>query len=266
MTVDARLGNTPRRYLGEPPAGINMRLPPEIHHSVVFLGYRNSSLGMDELILNGTGSVMSVGDIGEPLHFYLVTARHVARALVGKRAVVRANNADGTAEEIALDDKWWFYPGNEHFTDVAVRPFDIRELDVSPIPLSMFLDDETICDRYIGPGDEVSITGLFTHISGESRNLPIVRRGSVAMIPQEKIPGVNLGDCVRDIDGYLIEIRSVGGLSGSPAFVRAPIGVDYDVHTRSGKWRVAKVHFQGDYFLLGICQGHWEIPPSGKKN
>ena len=81
------------------------------------------------------------------------------------------------------------------------------------------------------------------------------------MLPDAEIPHVHIGDCSTDIDAYLIDVRSVVGLSGSPAFVRAPIGVDYNVHTRSGKFRVARAHFQGDCFFLGLCQGHWEISP-----
>ena len=74
-----------------------------------------------------------------------------------------------------------------------------------------------------------------------------------------------MGDGVCDIEAYLAEVRSVGGLSGSPVFVRTSVGVDYDVHGRSGARRIARVHLQGDYFFLGLMHGHWEIP-SGKRN
>ena len=48
-----------------------------------------------------------------------------------------------------------------------------------------------------------------------------------------------------DMDAYLIEARSIGGLSGSPVFVRysAQAGISYEVH------------------LFGVMVGHWDLPP-----
>ena len=116
-------------------------------------------------------------------------------------------------------------------------------VDFKVVPLEMFLSDEIIQQKRIGLGDEVFITGLFAHASGSQRNQPIVRMGNIAMIPSEPIP-TDLGS----IEAYLIEARSIGGLSGSPAFVRetAPVGL-------------------GTFYLLGLMHGHWDIPPE-KKN
>jgi hypothetical protein len=78
----------------------------------------------------------------------------------------------------------------------------------------MFADTETIAHHDLGVGDEVFITGLFTKVTETTKNIPIVRTGTVAMMPGEEIPfGNNL------IEAYLIESRSIGGLSGSPVFV-----------------------------------------------
>lgn len=103
----------------------------------------------------------------------------------------------------------------------------------------MFLTDEVIRSKGIGTGDEVFITGLFIHLAGSARNLPIVRMGNIAMMPDEPVP-TRMGL----IDAYLIEARSIGGLSGSPAFVRetVPGGI-------------------GGFYLLGLMHGHWDIPP-----
>ena len=46
-------------------------------------------------------------------------------------------------------------------------------------------------------------------------NLPIVRLGAIAAMPGEYIK-TDWG-CLR---AYLIEARSIGGLSGSPVFIR----------------------------------------------
>ena len=244
-----------------------MRTPPEILKSVVFLGDVAGQVPNETPALRGTAFIVCVQEQSRS-YLYLVTARHSVLALSGKRAVVRANTHSGGYKRIDIDDKWWFHPTEEKCVDVAVRPFPPNELDVVPIPLSMFLGDKEIYEYYVGPGDDVVITGLFTRMVGESANVPILRRGSVAMFPDQKIISASMGrgEDPQDIEGYLIEVRSVGGLSGSPAFVRASIGLDFDVHNRSGHRRMARVHVQGDYFLLGLAQGHWEIPPSQRNS
>jgi hypothetical protein len=58
-------------------------------------------------------------------------------------------------------------------------------------------------------------------MTGRKRNIPIVRTGNISMIPSEKVPGIQIrrGESVES-EVYLIEARSVGGLSGSPVFIR----------------------------------------------
>lgn len=259
ITLDARLGKTPRWYLDRAPSGINMRTPDEVLKCALFLGHFEGG----DLHLGGTAFVVSLKERWGSSYPYLVTARHAIIAIGNREQGIRANLRDGGADDIRIEgeSKWWFHPTEEKSVDVAVRPFVADEFDIIAIPTSMFLGDSDIQEYYVGQGDEVVIPGLFTQLIGRSKNVPIIRRGSVAMFPDEPIPSVDMGDSIQDIDGYLVEVRSVGGLSGSPAFVRAPIGMDYKVHGTSGDYRVATAHLQGDYFFLGLMQGHWEIPP-----
>ena len=61
--------------------------------------------------------------------------------------------------------------------------------------------------------------------------------GNIAMMPNEPVPTK-----IGLIDAYLIEARSIGGLSGSPAFVRETIvGI-------------------GNFHLMGLMHGHWDLP------
>lgn len=54
------------------------------------------------------------------------------------------------------------------------------------------------------------------------------------------------------IDAYLVEARSIGGLSGSPVF--ANLGV---VRVREGQ---LKYRPDGTlYYLLGLMHGHWDL-------
>jgi hypothetical protein len=145
--------------------------------------------------------------------------------------------------------------------DLAVIPFLPSRglnLDVRSVATDIFLTVEDVAKHRIGAGDEVFMTGLFTKVKGQSKNLPIVRMGSVALIPDERVPfGDNL------IDAYLVETRSIGGLSGSPAFVSETVQMAYP--SRAGKPypEEADIYFvPGKTFFMGLVIGHWDVPPN----
>jgi hypothetical protein len=109
----------------------------------------------------------------------------------------------------------------------------------------------------ISVGDEAFVIGLFTYLSGTRRNTPIVRTGNLALLPDERVPTADMGD----IKAYLLEVRSFGGLSGAPVFVRETVttqGVSVDI---SGTPFVspAPVSGVGNSWLLGLMHGHWDI-------
>lgn len=81
----------------------------------------------------------------------------------------------------------------------------------------MALADEADIEAHaIGIGDEVLMVGLFTKRYGYRKNIPIVRGGIISAMPEEPIEDQETGNLY---DAYLIEIRSIGGLSGSPVIV-----------------------------------------------
>jgi hypothetical protein len=118
-----------------------------------------------------------------------------------------------------------------------------------------FLTPEIIKQRQIGPGDTAFTIGLFSLMTGGQKNFPIVRSGHIAMMPDEKIPNVEIGQWTGEAEGYLVEMRSVGGLSGSPVFVRETVRVPI----KDEEEKVARGI--GRSWLLGLMHGHWEIPP-----
>jgi hypothetical protein len=248
-----------------------MRIPDWVPRSVVFLGQRTVKNRREMLRLAGTAFAVAVPAAlpgGRTIyHRYLVTARHVVLALAGREICVRANTTDGYYKQLVIGRNagWWTHPTEERFVDAAVLPFEnidggLEDLEVTPVEADRILSrDDQISDYYIDQGDEVYISGLFTKLTGEERNLPICRTGAIAMMPRDKIPNVKIGDSRVDMEGYLVEIRSVGGLSGSPVFVRASIGLPCQVVSRSGQSRIVEAHVPGDFFLLGLVHGHWEI-------
>ena len=226
-----------------------MRVPDEVRQCTVFLGRKTAQEGSTvSLKLSGSAffvSVPSADPDAKHTFVYLVTARHVVEGTEGQEIMLRANTKEGTSIALSTSKSSWSYHPTQESVDVAVLPWAPPDsVEYKHVPQSMFLTDEIIAERTIGTGDEVFLAGLFAHLSGNKRNLPIVRLGNVAMMPDEPIP-----TSIGPIDGYLIEARSIGGVSGSPVFVRETAG------TRGGS-----------FYLMGLIHGHWDIPPENKND
>ncbi len=256
--VDERFGDGPRYYLTEP-KDIDMRVPDQIRKCVLFVGLPE----MPEPEYRGTGFIVTVPGTQSNTFAFMVTARHVAERLQGKEFYIRVNKRDRTA--VALKgrptDPWWFHPTDRKHVDAAVTffaPSQLAQLDIEHVPFSMFINHATLEVQNIGVGDEVFIPGLFTKITETARNIPIVRTGTIAMIPGERIP---FGDDF--IDAYLIEARSIGGLSGSPVFVRQTVVMETSSSpmVMAGRKPDGLMHgVGGRIFLLGSMIGHWDVP------
>jgi hypothetical protein len=82
------------------------------------------------------------------------------------------------------------------------------EYDHVVVPVSRCATQEILRQLEVGPDDEVFITGLFAYHHGNQRNIPIVRVGNIACLNEEKIHTTDFAE----IDAYLIEARSIGGL------------------------------------------------------
>jgi hypothetical protein len=179
---------------------------------------------------------------------YLVTARHMV-ALTRKYGVLlaRVRLADGTTTYIPFTEESW----HEHSsTEVAVALLRISSpMDQTTIPIDAFELDTKVAEHRISIGDEVFFMGLFSEHPGKEHNQPIARFGNVALMPGERVQ-VDVGDSMARIRAYLIEARSSGGHSGSPAFVYFP-------PDRFGN--SISVSAEVPIFFLGLVQGHYDI-------
>jgi hypothetical protein len=104
----------------------------------------------------------------------------------------------------------------------------------------------------LGIGDEVVIPGLFHSHLGTQRNVPIVRTGNIAAMRDEPVP-----TSYGSMDAYLVEMRSIGGISGSPVLMHmemrpAVLLPESDVAIAVEKSK--KVHY-----LFGLVHGHYTI-------
>lgn len=247
-----------------------MRVPDEIRKSVLFIGVKDE---LPEWEWKGTGYLLKVlvpDNVveGRPIIF-LATARHVAEKLESRDFALRLNSNNGQLAIIegGADQKWWYHPTEKRYVDAAVTIFyppNLNDLDIFPIDLAMCVSRQNIHAYDLGVGDEVFLAGLFTHVTETTRNVPIVRIGNLAMMPGERIPYKD----GRLIDTYLVESRSIGGLSGSPVFIRQTVFMKgFKPETRFNSSQhvppsdlSAVMAGTGRIFFLGSMIGHWDSP------
>jgi hypothetical protein len=179
---------------------------------------------------------------------YLVTARHVIdkiRAKGVEHVCVRLNRKDGPARWFGTLVRDWFVDPDNASTDAAILRCTIgSSVDHIAFPRLPRLSDGSEPQYEITLGDEVFMIGLFRDYRGPERNIPIVRVGNFACF----VEGTVLPTGARHFDKFLIEVRSIGGLSGSPVFLHV---------NRSRLWNRSGLPEIGIYNWLGLLQGHY---------
>lgn len=247
--ADHRLGGKPRYYLAENEEAL-MLVPPEIRKCVAFLAIKDKT--GDRLIGTAFFAGFNQAETASSLGFdvvYLVTARHVVEKgidrSIDKIIYIRMNTKDGAVGWVQSQANQWRFHPDDNSVDVAAMAWapPREEYDYLYVPENIAATDEIIESQSIGVGDEVFLTGLFSSHFGKDRNIPIIRVGNIAAMPEEKIE-----TSIGDIDAYLVEARSIGGLSGSPVFVHLS-GV------RKGSLALGKEPI----FWLGLMHGHWDV-------
>ena len=219
-----------------------------------------------------TGFLILTQEAGNEWRFpYIVTAEHVISALLtaGHSIFCRLNLNDGTVRTESLAEAHWSYHPTEKDdlrTDVAVTPLmfstDALAHDFIPLPENGFTVGGQ--RKRFGLGDQIFAIGLFKNHFGQDRNIPIIRIGNIAAMPEEPI-NTRLGL----MDAYLIEARSIAGLSGSPVFVdeppsATPVGQPPMI-SAAGIIRDTRFYSDPDavewtqYHLLGLIHGHFDI-------
>jgi hypothetical protein len=242
-----------KRWYSSKPKDANMRVPDDITKCVCFLAVREENAygtGEDDVFI-GTAFFMQTSEEGG--HFrYLVTAKHIIDEAKEKgytEIYARVNTAAGGSEMILLRDEW--IPSENPAIDAVALSFNptIIVFDYFPLITGLCVNDDNIYKAGIGIGDELLITGLFNRKHGYRKNMPIVRSGSIAAMPDRREPFVT--ESGETYEAYLVEMRSISGLSGSPVFVLTET-------SRPPQGR----HGEAFYFktlLLGMIRGHWDL-------
>ena len=155
---------------------------------------------------------------------YLVTAKHNVEKASGQQLYASINNGliggDREAAWLPIEVERWFDHPTDAAADVVVadwRPPDSSAASYRGILTDAFIEGppETGAHFELIEGMETATAGLFAYHSGVARHTPIIRVGNIASIPHDPV-----ATALGPAEAYLIEARSVGGLSGSPVSVR----------------------------------------------
>lgn len=197
-----------------------MRFHSDALRGVFYVGFQ---LADGKFQFGGTGFLLGISPSSDPKVVkacFMVTAKHV----IDK---IKATGVDGVWTRFNLSDHkghvWakskyesWFSHPTDATIDVAIRPLPPNpKLDHAVVPWASRVTPDFISDLDIGVGDEVIVLGLFSQHAGKERNRPIARVGNIASMDQGEKVSTRFGPA----EGYLIEARSIGGISGSPVFV-----------------------------------------------
>lgn len=237
-----------------------MRVPEFVLKCVAFIGevqHEDSSGFSGELCATGFFVTAPSETFPENTYTYFVTAKHVPDDLKGKNAYILVNKkGGGTTTDVRLVNNMLYHHPTDRTADVAVAAVvPGTEADIVGISSSDFITPDLLKNQNpIGIGDETVITGLFIPASGGQQNMPILRHGNVAMMPNEPIE-TDLGYA----DVYLVEARSIGGVSGSPIFVRQTLKLEMQQGSGEPKSLITGL---GKAWLLGLMHGHWDIKES----
>jgi len=228
-----------------------MLIPDDVRKCVAFIGLK---------LANGTfrlaGSVFFLGkdkpgdSNANPV--YAITAKHVIDGIRGTGVEyiwLRLNLKDGGADWFSTKIADWLFHPTDHSIDVAILKTTVDiAFDHLVFPYSLCITDEKMKENEVSLGDEVFITGMFRHHHGTKRNIPIVRVGNIACMTEEKIVTKSFGE----MEAYLVEARSIGGLSGSPVFLNLGIAriINQQIKFASGS---------PIYYLFGLVHGHYDV-------
>jgi hypothetical protein len=229
-----------------------MWIPPDITTTVCFLCVENEG----RKLYGGTAFFVlkSETDFPDLRWAYLVTAKHCVQRAFQKynNLFYRLNKKGEGVKFVALphyDSSKWVMSDD---ADVAVLPFDEdSDAEMQVLPSEMFLTDELTQKEGIGLGDELFLIGLFKEVQGKKRNFPVIRSGMIASMPDEPFQDKDTG---IDYRAFLIEARSIGGLSGSPVFMalkkrgvqRHPAPRGFHAMTHS-------------MLIVGLIRGHFDL-------
>ena len=149
---------------------------------------------------------------------YAVTNRHVIEEGF---PVVRINMHNGPPDVVPFSKASWVLSETD---DLAIRimpKMDTQKYKYRSAKYSDLLTKEKAEALDIGPGDDVFVVGRFINHEGIEKNAPTYRFGQIAQSPGDKVVYEICGKH-HEQESYLMDIKSIGGYSGSPVWLNEP--------------------------------------------
>jgi hypothetical protein len=224
--------------------GNGMRIRDIVRDSVVYVGCEVNG----RYTPYGTGFLCSV-EVDRMKFYFCATAAHVFDTIPGGSVAVRLNRKDRTAGIITVEKTRVIRHPDPTVDLVLLSIYFIDDI-YDPVIIEVDRQNLDVYSAHWSPeiGDEVCAIGLYTSHYGHTKNIPIVRIGHIAAMPEEPI---QIGSAYTE--GYIIELHSIAGLSGSPVFVNPP-SVWWD---NDGKG--IQTRKRGTPIPLGMLIGHHAI-------
>ncbi len=246
-----------------------MAINSELTECVAFLGLKNQNTG--EIECRGTAFFIKHTFLPEEEDLFtadptrttldtersacfVVTAYHniaKARETSAEAVILQLNTKQGTVVSLEIEfDDWHFSPASE--TDVAVARIEWSDDWKHRALGSGFLLVESELEamhQQFGIGEEICITGLFSSVPGNGSIQPIGRFGHIVGLNSK----VKTKLSPKLMDAHLAEVHSIGGLSGSPVFVK----IQYD--DRDYNKEHPRVISEPYWLVAGLVHGHFDV-------
>lgn len=200
-----------------------MRIPDFLIDSVFYL-YPSEDEAERGVALGGTGFFVGVPFDGDPSGgiIYAVSNEHVIRGKYPS-PVIRLNTREGKVDTIPLAASQWLpHPDGDDLAAAMIGTLDFTVYKYRHCSADKFITPEVVHLLDIGPGDEVYMVGRFAPHEGKDRNKPAVRSGIISLMPDPAEP-IECADGGNKQEGFLVEMRSLSGYSGSPVYFRFPL-------------------------------------------
>jgi hypothetical protein len=253
--------------------------------TAAFLCIEKKTSAGKALVPHATVFFVGDTDVEEPHPVWAVTARHcIQEARAAKTKVAVRVNAGDSYIDVPTDPQDWTDADD---SDVSCCYWASTEGEVVAVPLKQLIaEDYTYRFGQLdfedgnegwGPaklhvGADVFFVGLFSQHAGRARNLPIARFGNVSRLPRESIT-VKRPWGAEQIEGILVEARSWGGHSGSPAYWAQPFTKVIEIQRaapplnraerRAGRQSPPPLSASREEHMvtvMGLVSAHFDIP------
>lgn len=193
--------------------------------AVIFLFAQNAS-GQVPI---GTAFIVGYPIPGDPNRFVplVVTAKHVVgdhQKVFGRFSTKKGKNPAFVEYDLSAlrkDADYWEH--TDRGVDIVVfRTRHFEQVQYNVVPMDLIASRQRFKDLGIQTTDRVVLPGLLVNFMGLARNFPIIRNGTIAMMPDEQIPmRYPVGSKVIETrqEAILIDSTAIPGQSGSPVFL-----------------------------------------------